>query len=115
VQYTAVAKGVLLVGKMINGFAVGGLLAVGTTYASEASSFESSNYTMLTYIQISPPRLRGVLLGGLAFFVIVMQLIGLAVVRCYVPNLSPSAFRTVFALQWLVGALPMIGFLLSPE
>ena len=35
VQYVAVKKGVLLVGKVINGVAVGGLLSVGTTYASE--------------------------------------------------------------------------------
>ena len=34
-QFVATAKGVLLAGKMINGVAVGGLLAVGTTYASE--------------------------------------------------------------------------------
>jgi len=35
VQYVSTSKGELLAGKMINGFAVGGLLAVGTTYASE--------------------------------------------------------------------------------
>ncbi|KAL5347518.1 hypothetical protein ACLOAV_007830 [Pseudogymnoascus australis] len=34
-QFTATTRGVLLGGKIINGFAVGGLLAVGTTYASE--------------------------------------------------------------------------------
>lgn len=99
VQYTSTAKGTLLAGKMINGFAVGGLLAVGTTYASE----------------ISPPRLRGILLGGLAFFIIAMQCIGLGVVRSFVPDTRPSAFRTVFALQWVVGALPIICFLFVPE
>jgi hypothetical protein len=35
VQYVSTSKGELLAGKMINGLAVGGLLAVGTTYASE--------------------------------------------------------------------------------
>lgn len=43
-QFTASAKGVLLAGKMINGVAIGGLLAVGTTYASEVSDL---NYPAL--------------------------------------------------------------------
>lgn len=65
--------------------------------------------------QISPPRLRSISFGGLAFFAVVLQLIGLAVVRSYVPDIRPSAFRTVFALQWLVGGLPIIAFFFSPE
>jgi hypothetical protein len=34
-QYVATSKGELLAGKMINGVVVGGLIIVGTTYASE--------------------------------------------------------------------------------
>jgi hypothetical protein len=34
-QFVAASKGLLLAGKMVNGFAIGGLLAVGTTYGSE--------------------------------------------------------------------------------
>lgn len=98
-QFVATSKGVLLAGKMINGVAVGGLLAVGTTYASE----------------IAPPRLRGILLGGLAFFVVAMQATGLGVVRSFVPDTRPIAFRTAFAVQWLVGGLPIFAFLLVPE
>jgi len=37
-QYISKTGGVLLAGKIINGVAVGALLAIGTTYASEASS-----------------------------------------------------------------------------
>jgi hypothetical protein len=44
-----------------------------------------------------------------------MQAVGLAVVRAFAPDLRPSAFRTVFALQWLVGGFPMIAFFLVPE
>ncbi|KAF4621703.1 hypothetical protein G7Y89_g14502 [Cudoniella acicularis] len=98
-QYIAMSKGLLLVGKVINGAAVGGLLSVGTTYASE----------------IAPPRLRGVLLGGLAFFGVAMQCVGLGVIRSLVPNLHPSAFRIAFAIQWLVGGIPIVAFFFSPE
>jgi hypothetical protein len=55
------------------------------------------------------------LLGGLAFFIISMQTIGLGVVRAFVPDLAQHAFRIVLALQWLVGVLPIIAFSLSPE
>lgn len=98
-QYFATSRGELLAGKIVNGAAVGGLLSVGTTYASE----------------VAPIRLRGLLLSGLAFFVVVMQAIGLGVVRAFAPDIRPVAFRTAFALQWLVGGLPAIAFFLVPE
>ncbi|KAH6683095.1 putative MFS sugar transporter [Halenospora varia] len=98
-QYIAMSKGLLLAGKVINGGAVGGLLSVGSTYASE----------------ISPPRLRGVFLSGLAFFGVAMQCVGLGVIRSFVPDLTPRAFRISFALQWLVGGLPIIAFFCVPE
>jgi hypothetical protein len=44
-----------------------------------------------------------------------MQAIGLGVVRAFVPDMQPSGFRTAFAIQWLVGGLPIIAFLLVPE
>jgi hypothetical protein len=44
-----------------------------------------------------------------------MQTVGLGVVRAFVPDIRPSAFRTIFALQWLVGGLPIIAFFLVPE
>jgi hypothetical protein len=34
-QYVATGKGELLAGKVVNGITIGGLLSVGTTYASE--------------------------------------------------------------------------------
>jgi hypothetical protein len=115
-QYVATSKGELLAGKMVNGVAIGGLLAVGTTYASEVESkislaSEISNISL----KVAPTRLRGVFLGGLAFFVVAMQAIGLGVVRALVPDIRPSSFRTAFALQWIVGGLPIIAFVLVPE
>ncbi|CAG8951716.1 hypothetical protein HYFRA_00005516 [Hymenoscyphus fraxineus] len=98
-QYLATQNGVLLAGKIINGAAVGGLLSIGTTYASE----------------ISPPRLRGILLGGMPYFAIVMQSIGLGVIRILVPNFSPISFRIALGLQWLVGGIPIIFFFFVPE
>lgn len=44
-----------------------------------------------------------------------MQAIGLGVVRAFVPDLRPSTFRNAFALQWLVGGLPIVAFFLVPE
>lgn len=44
-----------------------------------------------------------------------MQAIGLGVVRALVPDLRPSGFRTAFAIQWIVGGLPIIAFLFVPE
>lgn len=98
-QYTATSGGVLLAGKIINGFAIGALLAIGTTHASE----------------ITPISLRGPLLGGLSFFAVAMQCLGLGVVRAFVPSLEPSAFRDAFAIQWAVGGLPIVLFFLTPE
>jgi SP family general alpha glucoside:H+ symporter-like MFS transporter len=101
---------------MINGFAVGGLLSVGTTYASEVCAPPISiGMRADVCVKIAPPRLRGILLGGLAFFVVAMQTTGLGVVRAFVPDVRASAFRTIFALQWLVGGLPIIAFFLVPE
>lgn len=42
-QFVATSKGLLLAGKMVNGFAIGGLLAVGTTYGSEVCTRPSKD------------------------------------------------------------------------
>ena len=115
VQYVSVKKGVLLVGKVINGVAVGGLLSVGTTYASEVGIFQDLDFILADFLQVSPPRLRGILLGGFTFFVVIMQCVGLGIIRSLVPNLRPKAFRIALGLQWLVGGLPIVAFFFSPE
>jgi hypothetical protein len=114
-QYVAVTNGVLLVGKMINGVAVGGLLSVGTTYASEVRKVSTRNTNFINFSKIAPPRLRGIVLGGFAFFGVAMQCVALGIIRSLVPNLRPVAFRIAFGLQWLVGGIPIITFFFSPE
>ncbi|KAL6229493.1 hypothetical protein BDW75DRAFT_249641 [Aspergillus navahoensis] len=98
VQYTATTRWALLIGKIIVGFAIGGLLALGTTYASD----------------IAPIRLRGPILQALVFFTVAMQGTALGMIRGFVPNLAPTAWRMVFAIQWIVGSLPFL-VLIFPE
>ncbi|KAH6884221.1 general substrate transporter [Thelonectria olida] len=99
VQYTAKHRGVLLAGKMINGFGIGASMAVGVTYASE----------------IAPLKLRAPIQQGIVLFTVTMFAIALGVVRIFVPEIGESAFRTVFAVQWAVGGLTTLLFLLVPE
>lgn len=99
VQFTAQSREVLLGGKMINGFGIGAALAVGTTYASE----------------IAPLKLRAPIQQGIVLFTVFMYGLALGIVRIFVPNINPSAFRTVFALQWAVGTLSTILWVLVPE
>lgn len=55
------------------------------------------------------------MLSGLAFFIVAMQTVGIGLVRAFVPDRRPQAFRIILALQWLVGVLPIISFALAPE
>ncbi|OJJ45295.1 hypothetical protein ASPZODRAFT_17513 [Penicilliopsis zonata CBS 506.65] len=91
-QFTATSRAQLLGGKIINGLTIGALLAVGTTYASD----------------IAPTRLRGLILQGLVFFSVAMQGTSMGIIRAFVPSLQPSAWKTVFAIQWAVGGLPLL-------
>jgi hypothetical protein len=44
-----------------------------------------------------------------------MQGLALGVIRIFVPNIAEKAFRTVFAIQWAVGGLAIVAFILTPE
>tara|TARA_B100001146_G_C15821866_1_gene281276 strand:- start:286 stop:420 length:135 start_codon:yes stop_codon:yes gene_type:complete len=44
-----------------------------------------------------------------------MQGVALGIIRIFVPNIHPVAFRHVFAIQWAFGGLMMIAFALTPE
>lgn len=52
----AASKGLLLAGKMINGAAVGGLLSVGTTYASEVRAPPKITYKVKPAVSDFVPR-----------------------------------------------------------
>lgn len=99
VQYAATSRGMLLGGKMINGLAIGCIFASATSWASE----------------ISPLRLRGPIQSSIVLFMVLMQAIGLVTIRVYIDNISPSAFRMVFALQWIWPVAAGLAFSVVPE
>ncbi|KAL3254268.1 hypothetical protein ABHI18_009030 [Aspergillus niger] len=98
VQYTATTRWALLIGKIVVGFSVGGILAGGTSYASD----------------IAPLRLRGPILQGLVFFTVAMQGTALGMIRGFVPDESDFAWKMVFAIQWIVAGLPLLAIFI-PE
>lgn len=100
-QYGAISRGMLLAGKIVNGFAIGGILssASATAWASE----------------ISPASLRGPIQFGIVLFQVLMQATALVLVRQHIALITPSAFRTVFAIQWAFCGLTCICFFLVPE
>lgn len=99
IQFAATSRGMLLGGKMINGLAIGCIFASATSWASE----------------ISPLRLRGPIQSGIVLFMVLMQAIGLVTIRVYIENITPSAFRTVFALQWIWPVAAGLAFIIMPE
>ncbi|CAI4217756.1 unnamed protein product [Parascedosporium putredinis] len=99
VQYFSNSRGLLLAGKMLNGFAIGALFAVATSWASEISS----------------ARLRGIIQSSLILFQTCMQMLGLGIIRALVPDLRPQAFRIAFAIQWPLAAIIAAVFPFVPE
>ncbi len=51
----------------------------------------------------------------MVLFTVFMQGVALGIVRVYVPDIEPQAFRTVFAIQWAVGLTVVIAFAVAPE
>ncbi|TVY81732.1 Maltose permease MAL61 [Lachnellula suecica] len=99
VQVGATSRAMLLGGKMVNGFAIGCLFATATAWASE----------------ISPMRLRGPIQSAIVLCMFLMQAIGLVVVRLYVPNITPAAWKHVFGIQWAWPIATGLAFMLMPE
>lgn len=98
-QYGATSRGMILGGKIVNGFAIGGILSTATAWASE----------------ISPMCLRGPIQSGIVLLTVLSQVVALVVVRQHIAIIAPSAFRTVFAIQWAFCGLTCILFFLVPE
>ncbi|KAJ1327003.1 MFS transporter SP family general alpha glucoside:H+ symporter [Microdochium nivale] len=92
-------RGVLLVGKFIIGIAMGIMMSTCQTYVSE----------------ISPPRLRTVLLGFYPFFITVGQMIAISLVFSGVMNFTSQAFKMPFAAQWAFGGWAIVVGLIIPE
>jgi MFS family permease len=98
-QYGATSRGMILGGKMVNGFAIGGMLSSATAWASE----------------ISPMCLRGPIQSGIVLLTVLCQALALVVVRQHIAEVAPQAFRDVFAVQWAFCGLTCILFFLVPE
>lgn len=98
-QYGATSRGMILGGKMVNGFAIGGILGSATTWASE----------------ISPICLRGPIQSGIVLFTVLMQAMALLIIRQHIATIVPQAFRDVFAVQWAFCGLTCLLFFLVPE
>ncbi|KAL3442662.1 putative MFS sugar transporter [Aspergillus insuetus] len=99
ILFFATSRGMLLAGKTMNGAVVGGLMTIGTTYAAD----------------IAPVRLRGAILQALVFFGVVMQGTSMGIVRAFVPNPNPVAWKIVFAIQWAFAVLVIVAALAVPE
>jgi MFS family permease len=97
--YSATTRGMILAGKMVNGFAIGGILSSATAWASE----------------ISPMCLRGPIQSGIVLFTVLMQAMALVVIRQHIAIITPNGFRDVFAIQWLFCGLTFVLFILVPE
>lgn len=99
IQFASNSRGMLLAGKMVNGLAIGAILAAATAWASE----------------IAPLRLRGPIQSAIVLFTVLMQALGLVVIRQNIASIETSAFREVFAVQWAWCALTAIAFFFVPE
>ncbi|KAH7481082.1 hypothetical protein FOMA001_g8732 [Fusarium oxysporum f. sp. matthiolae] len=92
-------RGVLLVGKFFIGLAMGISMSTCQTYVSE----------------ISPPKLRTILLGFYPFMITVGQMIAITVVFKEVATMTHWAFKIPFASQWAFSAYSVIAALVVPE
>ncbi|KAH1995164.1 hypothetical protein KXV33_001953 [Aspergillus fumigatus] len=92
-------RGMLLVGKTMNGAVVGGLMAIGTTYAAD----------------VAPTKLRGALLQAIVFFGVAMQGVSLGIVRAFILDMRPLAWKIVFGIQWAFATLVLIAAFLVPD
>ncbi|KAI8411408.1 hypothetical protein FOFC_08002 [Fusarium oxysporum] len=94
-----VRRGVLLLSKFVLGIGMGIVMSTCQTYVAE----------------ISPARLRTILLGLYPFLICVGQMIAVSVVFSGVMDFSKSAFRIPFAGQWAFSGFAVIVTLIVPE
>jgi MFS family permease len=89
----------LLAGKIVIGLAMGVLNSTCQTYISE----------------IAPPRLRGPLLSIFQCFLVLGQMIGVAIVFTQIKVAGDAAYRVAFASQWaFAGVAALVAFII-PE
>jgi len=86
-----------LVGKGIQGGAIGMVMATAQTHMSE----------------ILPPNLRGPLLAFFPIFTLLGQLLGALVILACLKH--PTGYTTAFATQWVFAAIPLLMAFIVPE
>ncbi|KAJ4263352.1 hypothetical protein NW762_006170 [Fusarium torreyae] len=92
-------RGVLLAAKFILGVSQGIMMSTCQTYVSE----------------ISPPKLRTVLLGCYPFLICVGQMIAISIVFANIGDMTTRAFKIPFAAQWAFSAYAILAALVVPE
>lgn len=92
-------RGVLLVGKTMLGFALGIMLATTQTYMSE----------------VTPPTIRGPILGLVPTGILLGQLTGAIVIWSQSSNESANSYLVSIASQWPFSAVPFFVALVLPE
>ncbi|RSH91961.1 hypothetical protein EHS25_009331 [Saitozyma podzolica] len=93
------ANGMLLVGKLINGYALG-------MYVSSASSYCA---------EISPLALRGITTGSVNLWIVIGQFLSNCVIEGCGTRTDQYAYRIPFAIQWIFPTLLLIGLPFAPE
>ena len=92
-------RGVFLVGKLLQGFAIGVLLCAAQTYMSE----------------VLPTVLRGPILAFFPIFTLLGQLLGAVVVHTCLKYKSAESYRICFASQWPFSGVALVFAACLPE
>jgi len=92
-------NGMLLVGKLINGFALG-------MYVSSAGGYCA---------EVSPLALRGITTGAVNLWIVLGQFMSNGVIRGTGNWTNAYAYRLPFALQWIFPVILLVGLPFAPE
>ncbi|KAJ5553963.1 maltose permease Mal61 [Penicillium frequentans] len=97
--YIADTSPIFLAGKIVNGFALGMALATGQSYVSE----------------ISPMKLRGILLSAYSFSMNVGLMIAASIAFSRLSILNPSSYKVLFAIGWVWSGILILFAWVIPE
>ncbi|KAL4995880.1 general substrate transporter [Aspergillus recurvatus] len=92
-------RSVILVAKLVQGFAVNQIMCTTQTYMSE----------------ILPPVLRGPVLGLFPTFILMGQLIGSIIIYSMAARAGSEGYKLCFMSEWPFSVLPFVVSLLMPE
>ncbi|KAJ5753428.1 uncharacterized protein N7511_007581 [Penicillium nucicola] len=98
-EYAATSPGMLLAGKIVNGFSLGFFLTLGSIYASE----------------IAPTPLRPTLTAAVNLFINAGQLMAIGVGNTRFAIMGPESYKVLFAAQWAFPCFIGLVALTMPE